>query len=229
MLAKIHEIFTSIQGEGIFSGKRQVFVRFFGCNIGCVFCDTYQGLQDVKDYSVDDLLSAVTMQASPQVVHSVSLTGGEPLLQTDFLKEFLPKLKQLGYKIYLETNGVLPSELPKVIDYIDIIAMDIKLPSSTQTSPFWKEHSQFLRLSMKKQVFVKIIVTAKTTAADFTNAILLVAQSDPHIALVIQPVSPQPQVSAADSGALKLFKDIANEHLNNVKIIPQMHKLYGIK
>lgn len=227
--AKVHEIFTSIQGEGIFSGKRQVFVRFFGCNIGCVFCDTVQSPQDVKDYSADDLLSAVNIQAMPKSVHSVSLTGGEPLLQADFLREFLPKLKQQGYKTYLETNGVLPAELLKVIDYIDIIAMDIKLPSSTETRPFWNEHSQFLKFSMREQIFVKIIVTAKTAAADFTKAVLLIAQSDPHIALVIQPVTPSPTVDAAGSDALKRFKDIASEHLNNVRIIPQMHKLYGIK
>jgi len=229
-IAKIHEIFTSIQGEGVFSGKMQLFIRFFGCNLRCAFCDTPQNSESVKDYSVDDLLSAVCVKARPESIHSVSLTGGEPLLQADFLKDFLPKLKQLGYRVYLETNGVMHAELANVIDYIDIVSMDIKLPSSTRLpDDFWKEHSKFLEISMQKQVFVKIIVTSDTTTADFSKAVFLIAQKDPHIALAIQPASPQQNTGAVSAPSLRQFENIACEHLCRVKIIPQMHKLYGVK
>lgn len=227
--AKIHEIFTSIQGEGIFSGKRQLFIRFFGCKTGCIFCDTHQDPENVKEYSNNDLLSAVHIKALPKTIHSVSLTGGEPLLWADFLKEFLPKLKQDEYKVYLETSGILPQELDKVIDYVDIVAMDIKLPSSTQRQAFWGEHSEFLSIAMKKQVFVKIIVTGKTTAADFGKAALLIAEKNPYVTLVIQPVTSQAGALSASEAGLEQFKAIAREHLYRVKVIPQMHKLYGIK
>jgi len=228
-IAKIHEIFTSVQGEGVFSGKRQIFIRFFGCQTGCAFCDTHQEPDSVKEYSSADLLSAVHIKALPKAVHSVSLTGGEPLLWADFLKEFLPKLKQDEYKVYLETNGILSGALRGIIDYVDIIAMDIKLPSSTQKQAFWKEHCEFLSVAMRKQVFVKIIVTGKTTAADFGKAVLLVSGKNPYIALVIQPVTPKEGVPPVSEAALEQFKAIALEHLYKVKIIPQMHKLYGIK
>jgi len=228
-IAKVHEIFTSVQGEGVFSGKRQIFIRFFGCQTGCAFCDTYQDPDSVKEYSSNDLLSAVHIKAMPKAVHSVSLTGGEPLLWVNFLKEFLPKLKQDEYKVYLETSGILYHALGKVIDYVDIIAMDIKLPSSTQKQAFWDEHSKFLSIAMKKQVFVKIIVTGKTTAADFSKAVLLISRKNPYIALVIQPVTPLEGVLPASEVGLEQFKAIAMEHLYKVKIIPQMHKLYGIR
>ena len=227
MLAKIHEIFTSIQGEGILSGKRHVFVRFFGCGFGCSFCDTPQEAHEMKEYTAEELLSAVSIKALPGSVHSVSITGGEPLLQADFLKIFLPRLKQTGYKVYLETNGALPDELAKIIDYVDIIAMDIKLPTSTLAKGLWQEHSQFLDIAMTKQVFVKIVVTDKTTASDFNRAVLLVAQKNPYIALVIQPVTDH--ASRVGPLILESFKKIAKEHILRVKVIPQMHKIYGIR
>ena len=80
---------------------------------------------------------------------------------------------------------------------------------------------------MTKQVFVKIVVTDKTTASDFNRAVLLVAQKNPYIALVIQPVTDH----AGRVGPLMLesFKKIAKEHILRVKVIPQMHKIYGIR
>lgn len=228
-IANIHEIFVSIQGEGIFSGKRQVFVRFFGCNLKCVYCDTAQKPNEILWYSKDELFSAVSIKAAPESVHSVSLTGGEPLLQADFLKDFLPKLKQAGYKIYLETNGTMPQELAKIIDFVDIVAMDIKLPSSTGNAGLWRQNLEFLKIAMTRQVFVKIVVTGRTTAADLNKAVSLIAEQDPHIALVLQPVTPQPDVKAINPEMLERFNSIASEHLRIVKVIPQMHKLYGVK
>jgi organic radical activating enzyme len=227
--ARVHEIFTSIQGEGIFSGKRQLFVRFFGCNIKCAFCDTAQDPLDLKEYSVSDLFGLIRDRASPRSIHSISLTGGEPLLQAEFLKAILPKLKQCAYRIYLDTNGIMVKELAGVIGYIDIVAMDIKLPSSTGLGGYWKEHSEFLKAAMEKPVFVKAVVTNKTTYEDFYKAVTLVRNKNSHIAFIIQPVSPLLDIAPVDVKMLEVFKNVASEHLYNVKVIPQMHKLYGVR
>lgn len=229
MTAKIHEIFTSIQGEGVYSGKRQLFVRFYGCNLKCAFCDTSQGESDMKEYTEGELFGAICQMAQPASIHSISFTGGEPLLQSEFLKEFLPKLKQAYYRIYLETNGTLPRQLAGIIDYVDIVAMDIKLASSTKETDFWREHSEFLRISMKKSVFVKVVITDRTAYTDFYKAVALVRRMDPHIAFIIQPVTPQADVGPAGFEVLEDFKNIASEHLNKVKIVPQMHKLFGVR
>ena len=227
--AKIHEIFTSIQGEGIFSGKRQLFVRFFGCNLKCAFCDTPQQPSNITEYTSDDLFSYISQKTAPADIHSISFTGGEPLLQADFLKIILPKLKQVNYRIYLDSNGTMPKQLAGLIDFIDIVAMDIKLPSSTGLCDFWNEHKEFLRIAMKKSVFVKIVVTDKTTNEDFYRAVTLVSKNDPHIALIIQPVSPQDGIDPVDIETMNKFKNIASEHVHKVKIIPQMHKLFGVR
>jgi organic radical activating enzyme len=229
MIARIQEIFTSLQGEGIFSGKRQLFVRFFGCNLRCAFCDTPQPFADAKGYSIEELFAVIKDKATPVSVHSVSLTGGEPLVQSDFLKAILPRLKQAGYRIYLDTNGTLPERLRQVVDYIDIVAMDIKLPSSTGLTGFWKEHSEFLTIAMKKSVFVKVVITDKSIFEDFRRAVALVRGKNPHIAFVLQPVSPFGDTGSADPAVLENFKNIASEYLYNVRVVPQMHKLYGVK
>jgi len=149
MKAKISEVFKSIQGEGLYQGKDQLFVRFFGCNLDCSFCDTK--LSSYKQLSLDELLGQI---ATFSDYHSLSLTGGEPLLQIDFLKELVEQLKKDGKIVYLETNGSLYQNLTRVIDNIDIIAMDFKLSSSTGMKDFWFEHREFLKVAKTREVFV---------------------------------------------------------------------------
>ena len=81
MKAKITEIFSSIQGEGPYVGIKQVFVRFFGCNTKCVWCDTQKS--SFKEYSIKEAASKIRLLSAYS--HSVSFTGGEPLLYKDFI------------------------------------------------------------------------------------------------------------------------------------------------
>ena len=86
MNAKILEIFRSIQGEGKYAGVPQVFVRFFECNMHCVWCDTPasigDGKREYKELALEDVLKQVN--ALYDHAHSVSITGGEPLLAERF-------------------------------------------------------------------------------------------------------------------------------------------------
>jgi organic radical activating enzyme len=126
MKAKISEIFKSIQGEGVYQGTEQVFVRFFGCNVHCSFCDTR--LNNYSEKTVEEVLKDILLLGE---CGAVSLTGGEPLIYADFIKILAAGLKASGKTIYLETNGILHENLKEVIDLTDVIAMDFKLPSST--------------------------------------------------------------------------------------------------
>src|SRR3990167_2020580 len=186
--ARISEIFHSIQGEGKYTGREQVFVRFFECNMHCVWCDTPGAIGDTtrhyKEYSLEELLAEVR-DLWPGC-HSVSLTGGEPLVQKDFIKELLPSLKKEGMRSYLETNGIFDQHLAEIIDDVDIIAMDLKLPSSTRCRPYWEEHAAFLRIARQKEVFIKAVVSSDTGKEDIARCVELVAGVDPNIPLILQ-------------------------------------------
>src|ERR1700733_5956519 len=113
MNAKILEIFHSIQGEGRYAGVPQVFVRFFECNMHCVWCDTPASIGDGKREFKELGLKEVLAQDNALYDNApcININGGEPLLQKDFLKDFCHALHREGKKVYLDTNGTLPDIL----------------------------------------------------------------------------------------------------------------------
>lgn len=229
--AQIAEIFSSVQGEGIFVGARQIFVRFKRCNMACEFCDTPDDTA-VKEYTAAALMNEVkTIDESNGPHHSISLTGGEPLMHAEFLKSFLPLLKKSGFKSYLETNGTLPNELENVIDLIDIVAMDFKLPSSTGERAYWKEHLEFLKIAARKKVFVKSVVTTDTKKEDVEEAVKLIRGVNKKIPFIMQPATPVKNFDKMPGeNRLLEFLDIAlKNEVENSRIIPQMHKILGVK
>ena len=221
--AKINEVFESIQGEGIYAGVKQVFIRFFGCNLKCDFCDTK--LSHYDKYSSLDLFNKI--RKSSKDFHSLCFTGGEPLLQKDFLKEILRLAKNEGYQTYLETNGTLADEFSEVKDDVDIVAMDIKLPSSTKDTQRWQEHKKFLSQARGKDIFIKMVICKSTKKKDLKDALKMISQINPNIPLVLQPNS--------NEYSKKLLEKIIDlqqcclDHLADVRIMPQLHKFMGVK
>ncbi len=224
MKAKVAEVFKSIQGEGIYLGEKQIFVRFYGCNLDrCRFCDTR--LHSFREYVSSELLERLKSYSND--FHSISFTGGEPLVQSNFLKDFLPLVKQEGFKTYLETNATLPQALKDVIEYLDIIAADFKLPSSTGLRNFWSEHEAFLEIALKKQVFFKAVICKNTDLADVKRAVELLAKFNREIPFVLQPNSFEFHRQLADR--IQEFKNFALRYLSDVRIIPQLHKIVGVR
>ena len=162
-------------------------------------------------------------------LHSVSITGGEPLVQSNFLARFLPVLKEEGFKVYLETNGVLYEELDMVKQYIDFVSVDFKLPSSTGTQKYWNQHKEFLKRLNNENVFVKSVITNNTIIHDIEMAVNIISEVNPNIVFVLQPVSPSIFVEEELTDKVLNFKNKALESLNNVKVIPQIHVMAGIK
>ena len=228
MNAKINEIFFSYQGEGIYQGVQQIFIRFSDCNLNCKYCDTNYSC--TKEVSVNDLIKELVVDDSLlHRAHSISITGGEPLCQVEFLKEFLPKLRDYGCRIYLETNGVLFEKLEIVVPYIDIVAMDIKLPSSTGCSGFWEEHKKFLEIALVKEVFTKTVITEETTEEDFKKAVDIIKEVSKDTILILQPVTPVDNCKKPSLDKVSYFMNIALESISNIRVIPQLHPIWGIK
>ena len=119
---RITEIFSSLQGESIFTGYPTTFVRLTGCPLRCQYCDTDYAF--VGGERMD--LPQICNQVSGMGLQHVTVTGGEPLAQTA-CKELLSLLCDQGNIVALETSGALPIE---EVDQRVIIVMDLKTPSS---------------------------------------------------------------------------------------------------
>ncbi len=227
--AKVVEVFKSIQGEGKYVGVSQAFVRFWDCNLRCSWCDTKHSYEnneeDIKEYDVEEMADAI--MAFSQEIHSVSLTGGEPLLQKDFIKQLLPILKKKEMAVYLDTNGTLPANLEEVIDKIDIISMDMKLPSSSKGPASWEEHAAFLKCAQQKDVFVKAVISKETLSEDVEKVVELIVSVNPSVELFLQP-----NTLDLNDGVINKCFDFQNyclQYLAQVRVIPQLHKFLNIK
>jgi len=247
--AYIDEIFSSIQGEGIYLGKVQFFIRFSGCNLNCRFCDSQRALRrwdfalvekEPHSGSFRKMRNPIAKEKLVNIVnkfdknntyyHSISLTGGEPLCQADFLKLFLKGIKSSGKKIYLETNGTLPEELRKVVGLLDIISMDVKLPSSSGQQIIFSNVERFLKLAASKDLFVKVVITARSRIEELNQVCRMIARLDKSIPFILQPVSSTRKFkNVPDVEKLLLMARASKAVLSNVRVIPQMHKALKIK
>jgi len=260
----LSELFCSIQGEGLFVGERQIFLRTAGCVATCSWCDTvYSKVQtprfvvhstaqsDAKPWrqnpvSLDDVVGDVVEMARANApVTTVSITGGEPLEQPEFVRAIARSLRAKGFRIYLETAGLHPEALATLIDDIDVIAADVKLASATGIDHF-EAHRSFLRVwrgsafdparADARPAFVKVIVDLKASAGEIEAAARLVGEASRKIPMVIQPESEtlMGRHSTRESRAALIElagagARAAGVHLDDVRVIPQTHKVLHIR
>ncbi len=143
---KVSEIFYSIEGEGIEIGRPEVFIRLAECNLRCTWCDTKYTWENGKDMSTNEVINEVAKYPC----RSVSITGGEPLLQKEELLKLIQRFKKMKYWIQINTNGTIFDE--EIFSLADLISMDCKCPSSKmrseldvleKTSKLFKQKTQF--------------------------------------------------------------------------------------
>ena len=236
------EIFSSVQGEGKYAGCRQVFVRLEGCNISCRYCDTEHmtGKHDVcivesvpGSHEYVEISNPMTAEAvaaevkrfTDTVPHqAVSITGGEPLLHAEFICELA---KHVDIPVFLETNGTLPEKLKQVVDCVDIISMDIKLPSELNGKTYWAEHRDFLNTAKGKDIYCKIVLTKDTAKEEFEKACRIISGVDDTILLILQPVTPFGGAEPPSAKEMLQWQAEGLKFLKNVRVIPQTHVLMG--
>jgi 7-carboxy-7-deazaguanine synthase len=241
MTGLISEVFGSFQGEGPRLGERHVFVRFCRCNLKCAYCDTRyahikqpkarlelgagKGIEAVPNpVPLERVVEAVLSQESmPGFNAALSITGGEPLVQPGFLGALLNKLSG-RFKVLLETNGTLPEAFREVSGLVDMVSMDIKLPSVSGAGPLWDSHRAFLGLCTGKELVVKAVFSPSTPLDEVAAAARLVAETAPDALFVLQPLSP------VKRGDLMFdYYGQAKVYLDRVRVIPQVHKIIGVK
>jgi organic radical activating enzyme len=244
--APLQEVFSSIQGEGICVGKRQIFVRFAHCHLKCAYCDTTmtsatgkchvetspgsgQTEYEENPLSPERLVEILTSLLQKARHHSVSFTGGEPLLYHQFLSHVFPGIQKLA-PVYLETSGTQPEFLETVLPWVDIIAMDIKLPSSTLEPDQFENHARFYATALqnpKTTCFAKIVFNQNTSQDELDAIKRIVTRRDTPIILQPETSLTDRKVHIHPQRILEIEHDLS-AHFDDVRVIPQTHKMLNV-
>lgn len=209
-MLRIHEIFSTIQGEGYDTGIPCTFVRLFGCNVKCVYCDQPQCKSDIKRMSVGKVIDEIRSLR----IKNVCITGGEPLVQEE-VYSLIYELVCLNYNVSIETNGTIeiPDTLRRSFKYV----MDVKCPSSGVS------HKNLLdNLSVLHSTDEVKFVIANRGDYDFMKTTL---REHPTMAKVL--LSPVFDPNAKQHIGQDLCKWVVEDRLN-VKIQIQLHKILGV-
>ncbi|MEC0229008.1 7-carboxy-7-deazaguanine synthase QueE [Paenibacillus alba] len=208
------EIFETVEGEGTRAGFPTVFVRLFGCNLRCSWCDTKYSYPPAEAENVMTIAEIVSKVSSFRSRH-ICLTGGEPLLYGEkslALIEALAELEQVD-DLHIETNGAIDLALfvervasPKV-RYI----MDFKLPDSGEMEQMIMSNFALLR----EQDELKFVIGSEL---DFRTAVEVLEQ---HPTKALPMFSPVWETMPPH----KLVEHMLAAGLSKVKLNMQLHKI----
>lgn len=244
--------------EGSCYGLRQIFVRFSGCPLalgvhgtkGCIWCDspkakttkqkscyveTNAGNQEFREeknpISAKDIVKIVK-SLTTRDLHSITLTGGEPLYQPQFLEELLDQLKTEGYKIFLETaftdDFIFFEKIANRIDYACVDLKDRTAGASTNWEQLIEEESKMLKIlkDAGTKVFAKTVITKTSKKEDFEVIAKKCSENDVPIAIQIVTPIKGTKILQPTWNQIKEFSELAGEYLppEKIGISVQMHK-----
>lgn len=235
---RVSEIFTSIEGEGLFIGKKTLFIRLSGCHLKCRWCDTRYALplDSGIDYQVEEIKDLIVKELQP-FTYKVNFTGGEPLLQIEALTQLADFIKRhTNLKTYIESSCFDSELFSKILPYMDICKVEFK----TEDSKVVKDEDydnllineiRCLELAVQnsKTTYIKIVVTNSTKLDSFKNLVYNISKKikpSDIMGFIIQPsdIIDQPTVNKL----LDIY-DIVQPMFPEVRIIPQLHKVIGAR
>jgi organic radical activating enzyme len=235
--ARLSEIFTSIEGEGIFFGTKTLFVRLAGCPLKCHWCDTQYAIpMDSGDlYSIDKVKEMISKELHKNT-YKVNFTGGEPLTQYEAVRELAKFVKSKGIKTFLESACYDSVRFSKVLPYIDICKVEFKMKDSKAVDEknyhnLRRNELECLDIATKagKLPHIKVVVTNSTQLEEFSELVeqvFKVASSTDIAGFIIQPShkSDEPTLER-----LFAFYDAVYPFFDQVRVIPQLHKVIGAR
>jgi 7-carboxy-7-deazaguanine synthase len=211
----VNEIFTSLEGEGKDTGIATTFIRFFGCNLNCSYCDTKQKSTDMKKMNTKEIL----LELGQYYPKRISLTGGEPLVQNN-IEKLIKQLYNNDYTINIQTNGTI--NIKPIILYMDTefynseritFSMDYKSISSGNSERMCNKNLNLLR----EHDSLKFVVATQ----EDLNQVLQITEFNIKAQIVISPVwgviTPQEIIDFIFSNKL------------NARLSLQMHKIINIR
>jgi len=269
--APVMEVFASFQGEGLYVGQPQVFLRLAGCPLRCRWCDTPGSWAIRPDASArvdavegphrEERLASPFQAAlwvssvEPGEPRTVSVTGGEPLIWPEFVRALRTMLAPR--RIHLETAGAHPEALARVLEHVDHVSLDLKLPGdmdvpvelgaiavpgeaaedlpSVTTEPVptnveeWTlARRRCLDLIAERDACVKIVVAAGHSSRAYEPLFEDVARRAPELPVFIAPATPVADIEAPSLPHLIDVVEHARDLDLDVRVLPQVHRAMGI-
>lgn len=200
---KVNEIFYSIEGEGKRAGMPCVFIRLFGCNLNCSYCDSRYACEgnDYKEMSIEEIMSEVNKYDCP----CVTVTGGEPLIHRG-IEELLKALDKNNYHINVETNGTKKPVVLRNVFY----TMDFKTYSSGESDKM--NVNAFIELEPFD--VLKFVVGSK---ADLDQAYNFVKDNFINCQIFVSPIFGMIEPR-------EIVEYLKEHHLNSWRVQLQLHK-----
>ena len=232
--AYINEVFASIQGEGLYIGLYQLFIRFEGCNLSCSYCDTdnsnkkdfeINGKKYLNPITVDNLLEIIASEFNLDLYHSISFTGGEPSLQSDFIKVMVTEIRKLnkGVKFFLETNGSLLDKLIELDEYMDIMSIDLKMHNKESILALPNLFKELGKLT-HSSFYLKLPFDAYGHEEKNIDYLIEQLTTNGIKELIVQPLDNMVDEKIID----KLFAKFSKTDIT-IRLIAQTHKLLSIR
>jgi len=216
----IIETFSSIQGEGLLAGTPAFFVRLAKCNLRCPWCDTKYSWTEGKEIEISSLASRVVEEGLPLTV----ITGGEPLLQQDAVRELIVKARELGYSgtFQIETNATIKPTALKGLEGVKITL------SPKITQDYFAVSTSLLKEIIDEFEAMILEVKMVVRKSDLQNAKSIMKAIGEGIPVVLQPLH-ESGISYPRSSREVIEAVLKDEELRKrVRVIPQIHKLLGI-
>lgn len=223
MKLPVSEIFYSIDGEGARTGAPAIFIRLFGCNLRCKYCDSMYacvpngGKNSFQEMTIEAIIKAVKKY---EPCKCITLTGGEPLLHGN-AADLVLALRKEGYWVNIETNGsidlgefikIQESALPKKCSMDYFFTMDWKSLSSGEADAMLADNLRFLDTND----VLKFVVSGE---ADLNQMKELLAQyPDIDAQVYVSPIW-------GECSPCWIVKYLLENGLVHVKVQVQLHKI----
>lgn len=212
------EVFSSIQGESSSSGIPTIFIRLYGCNVRCSYCDQPQERNVKKKISLDRLIHTIRTSNEFRGIRYVCITGGEPLLQ-EYCLPLVYELTGMGYHVSIETNGTIPIE-PAYYKRSFRYVMDVKGPSSGVMK--YNIYDNLIHLQSQDEV--KFVIKDRN---DYEFMKTILKQYTTRAQILVSPMFDN-YTGKPYNTSKHLPEWILKDKLN-VRIQIQLHKCLGVK
>ena len=235
MKVRLFEIFTSVEGEGILYGTKTLFVRLAGCPFTCFYCDTVEALpmNSGTEYSLEEAFKIINSKLQDKT-YKVNFTGGDPLIQHEAVREMAKHVKSKNIPTYLESSCFDSAKFSEVVPFIDFVKIEFKTKDSEfvdlkHYSTLMENAFECLKTSilLKKITYIKIVVSSKTDLPSFKELIKRIFNTISKTDIAGFIIQPTYGIAEPSLEQLLEFYDIVHPFYNEVRIIPQLHKLIG--